>query len=61
MACISVGALYHCFPSKEALLVSMARRELEAHQVVVRKALAKLRPELPRNRNATSLAPAAGF
>src|SRR5262249_14524108 len=35
LAGISIGSLYHYFPSKEAVLVAMARRELEAHGVAV--------------------------
>jgi len=29
LAGISIGSLYHYFPSKEAVLVAMARRELD--------------------------------
>jgi AcrR family transcriptional regulator len=38
---ISIGTLYHYFPSKEAILVAMARRELEAHGAAVRQAMSE--------------------
>jgi AcrR family transcriptional regulator len=41
LAGISIGSLYHYFPSKEAVLVAMARRELEAHGVAVRQAMSQ--------------------
>jgi AcrR family transcriptional regulator len=41
LAGISIGTLYHYFPSKEAILVAMARRELEAHGVAVRQAMSE--------------------
>jgi AcrR family transcriptional regulator len=36
---ISIGTLYHYFESKEAILVAMARRELQAHQAAVTAAI----------------------
>jgi len=41
LAGISIGTLYHYFPSKEAILVAMARRELEAHGAAVRQAISE--------------------
>ena len=41
LAGISIGSLYHYFPSKEAVLVAMARRELEAHGMAVRQAMSQ--------------------
>ena len=41
LAGISIGTLYHYFPSKEAILVAMARRELEAHGAAVRQAMSE--------------------
>ena len=41
LAGISIGTLYHYFPSKEAILVAMARRELEAHGAAVRQAMSQ--------------------
>ena len=38
---ISVGTLYQYFPNKEAILVAMARRELEADHAAVMKAIAE--------------------
>ena len=36
---ISIGTLYHYFPSKEAILVATARREMAAHRAAVTRAL----------------------
>jgi AcrR family transcriptional regulator len=38
---ISVGTLYQYFPDKEAILVKMARRELEADHAAVMKAISE--------------------
>jgi AcrR family transcriptional regulator len=38
---ISVGTLYQYFPDKEAILVEMARRELEADHAAVMKAISE--------------------
>src|SRR5215470_14200781 len=38
---ISVGTLYQYFPNKEAILVAMARRELEADHAAVMKAISE--------------------
>lgn len=45
LAGISIGTLYHYFPSKEAILVAMARRELEAHGAAVRQAMSQVSSE----------------
>jgi AcrR family transcriptional regulator len=39
LAGISVGTLYHYFQSKDAILIAMARREIEAHQAVITSAV----------------------
>jgi AcrR family transcriptional regulator len=36
---ISIGTLYHYFGSKDAILVAMARRELQAHEAAVTRAI----------------------
>jgi AcrR family transcriptional regulator len=38
---ISIGTLYHYFPSKEAILVAMARSEMQAHQTAVLDAVTR--------------------
>jgi AcrR family transcriptional regulator len=42
LAGISVGTLYHYFPGKEAILIAMARRELEQHTSTIVDALGAL-------------------
>src|SRR5271163_3013564 len=39
LAGISIGTLYHYFQSKDAILVAMARREMQAHQAAVTQAV----------------------
>jgi AcrR family transcriptional regulator len=41
LAGISIGTLYHYFQSKEAILVAMARGEMQAHQTAVVQTLAR--------------------
>lgn len=40
---ISIGTLYHYFQSKEAILVAMARREMESHRQAMAKAISEPR------------------
>ncbi len=40
LAGISIGTLYHYFPSKDAILIEMARRELRAHASAMKQTLA---------------------
>src|SRR5579863_5651676 len=41
LAGVSVGTLYHYFPGKDAILIAMARSEMQAHQAAVTQAVAK--------------------
>jgi AcrR family transcriptional regulator len=39
LAGISIGTLYHYFQNKDAILIAMARREMQAHQAAVTQAV----------------------
>ena len=41
LAGISIGTLYHYFQSKDAILIAMARCELQAHQAAVARAISE--------------------
>jgi len=41
LAGISIGTLYHNFQSKDAILITMARREMQAHQAAVMRAVSE--------------------
>src|SRR5262249_15835868 len=43
LAGISIGTLYHYFQNKDAILITMAREELRAHQTVLVEAVTEAR------------------